>query len=414
MAAADSLFILADDLSGAADCAMGAAKAGLRSVVLFDPAGAADAQVVAVDSDSRYRPPAQAREINTRLWRSRSAPGRLFYKKIDSTLRGNFAAEIAALTDAGVAIVAPAFPPAGRTTLGGRVFVNGVPLEATEIWKNERMRGAADIVAMLRAEGVNAVSVPLQRVRGDLATELRRHVAGGAVQAIVCDAQEDSDLAAVARASVGLPVYWVGSAGLAAHLPGAAGLVGNAAAPVPPVDGAIVTVVGSLSAVARQQARKLEAEADLAVFEPAPALLRAGANGAQWRPLADAVGRALADGRDVLIRTGTAGDDDLAQGHALCEALGHLLLPLASRIGALIATGGETARALLPAFGAHSLQLLREIEPGVPLSATLGARRLPVVTKAGAFGSPDALLEAHRELARIRAASAATTRQTTP
>jgi 4-hydroxythreonine-4-phosphate dehydrogenase len=82
-----------------------------------------------------------------------------------------------------------------------------------------------------------------------------------------------------------------------------------------------------------------------------------------------------------------------------------LLLPLAPQIGALVVTGGETARALLPAFGTHSLQLLQEVEPGVPLSVSIGTRSLPVVTKAGAFGSPDALLNAHRMLARLRAST---------
>jgi 4-hydroxythreonine-4-phosphate dehydrogenase len=46
--------------------------------------------------------------------------------------------------------------------------------------------------------------------------------------------------------------------------------------------------------------------------------------------------------------------------------------------------------------------MLREIEPGVPLSVALGPRPLSVVTKAGAFGSPAALLGAYRELAGIR------------
>ncbi len=130
---ADSMFILADDLSGAADCAVGGAKAGLKSIVLLDPSITEPAQVIAVDADSRDRTPDESRAINVALWRSHSAAGRLFYKKIDSTLRGNFATDASALVGAGVAIVAPAFPEAGRTTRAGRVFVNGVPLEQTEI-----------------------------------------------------------------------------------------------------------------------------------------------------------------------------------------------------------------------------------------------------------------------------------------
>lgn len=56
-------------------------------------------------------------------------------KKIDSTLRGNIGAEIEALMKAcGItgAVVAPAFPQAGRTTVAGECWVNGVRITETE------------------------------------------------------------------------------------------------------------------------------------------------------------------------------------------------------------------------------------------------------------------------------------------
>jgi 4-hydroxythreonine-4-phosphate dehydrogenase len=61
------------------------------------------------------------------------------------------------------------------------------------------------------------------------------------------------------------------------------------------------------------------------------------------------------------------------------------------RAGTLVATGGETARAVLTAAGVDRLTVLGETAPGVVRShvAPLG---LDVVTKAGAFGDPDALL----------------------
>jgi D-threonate/D-erythronate kinase len=404
---ADSMFILADDLSGAADCAVGGAKAGLKSIVLLDRSATEPAQIIAVDADSRYRTPEESRAISMALWRAHSARGRLFYKKIDSTLRGNVAADVSALVGAGVAIVAPAFPKGGRTTRAGRVFVKGVPLERTEIWSNEPVRGEAELVAMLRAEGVPAVNVPLETVRGDLRRELARLVSAGQVLAVVCDAEEDDDLAAIAGASVGLPVYWVGSAGLAAHLPRAAGLEGHASQPRLAIAGPILTVVGSLSAVSRRQAAVLERHAPLSVFAPTPEALRTGESHPLWQSLRDEVGQALSAGQDVMIRTGVEGHDDLAGGRVLCESLARLLAAVAPHVGALVATGGETARALLTAFGEWALQPLREIEPGIPLSLALGRRSIPVITKAGAFGSPAALVGCHRELAAIRRGDAA-------
>ena len=118
-----SILIIADDLSGAADCAIGFACAGMQTVVTLDPLhDKADAQVIAADTDTRRLSPAQAAERTVAAYKALQRPGQRLYKKIDSTLRGNWAAEVAALQPlAGLAIVAPAFPATGRTLRGGRV-----------------------------------------------------------------------------------------------------------------------------------------------------------------------------------------------------------------------------------------------------------------------------------------------------
>ncbi|MFP3560373.1 nucleotide-binding domain containing protein, partial [Paraburkholderia sp. SIMBA_049] len=65
-----------------------------------------------------------------------------------------------------------------------------------------------------------------------------------------------------------------------------------------------------------------------------------------------------------------------------------------------IATGGETARALLAAAGASALRVVDEIEDGMPLlECRLHGKTLPVVTKAGGFGQPGSIHHAWRRLA---------------
>ena len=86
----------------------------------------------------------------------------------------------------------------------------------------------------------------------------------------------------------------------------------------------------------------------------------------------------------------------------LCAAVLPRMLSRLKEEGYAVADIPETARALLPAFGASALQLVSEIEPGVPLSIAIGRRALPVVTKAGAFGSPEALLRCYSALAKAR------------
>ena len=95
-------------------------------------------------------------------------------------------------------------------------------------------------------------------------------------------------------------------------------------------------------------------------------------------------------------------DADLAHGAVLARQLALLLRPAAAGIGALFATGGETALALLDALGVNSIRMLDEIEPGVPLGVTRGAINVPVITKAGAFGDAGTLLRCLSHLRRQR------------
>lgn len=405
------VLVVADDLSGAADCGIAFAASGLSTVVMLSDAPAAvAADVLAVDANSRRLPPEEAAAVNARLVQRHLAGRKLLCKKINSTLRGNVGAEVAAVIPlAGLAIVAPAFPDTGRTTRGGRVYVNGVPLEATEIWQREKLVGVADIAAILARAGVRPARAALDLVRGDTA-HLRRtldRVAAEGATAVVCDAETEQDLAAIAEASARLTrkVFWVGSAGLARHLPAAAGLV---AAPLPPIaahpHGPVLVVVGSLSAVSRAQAGRLAAEPGVTTLTVTPEALRHGPGHRAWQAAGAALAAALDRGADVLLTIGVGETVDLAEGWRLCTALGRLVVPSASRLGSLVCTGGDTARALLSALGAVGLRLVREIEPGVVLSTVEGGRPLPVVTKAGAFGGPETLIRCR---AALRAAHAA-------
>lgn len=113
--------IVADDLTGA--CDTGAAFPG-AVVVLREPAP--DAQVLVYSTDSRGMSPGDAAHAVRALW-DRLPPADLTYKKIDSMLRGNVGAELAAV-GAGPAVICPAFPEQGRTVRAGIAYPSGVDL----------------------------------------------------------------------------------------------------------------------------------------------------------------------------------------------------------------------------------------------------------------------------------------------
>jgi uncharacterized protein YgbK (DUF1537 family) len=57
-----------------------------------------------------------------------------------------------------------------------------------------------------------------------------------------------------------------------------------------------------------------------------------------------------------------------------------------------VLTGGTTALAVAGALGATELRLHGEVVAGLPLGElVMGPHRVPVVTKSGGFGAPDAL-----------------------
>src|SRR3954453_8360219 len=129
--------VVGDDLTGAADGGVQLARAGYRTAVAFHgapvPGDGAGLDAVVLDTDSRALAPDPARaRVRDAVRGVATAP--IVLKKIDSPLRGHVGAEVAAALDASgrrVAVVAPAFPAAGRTTEGGVPLLDGEPVHRT-------------------------------------------------------------------------------------------------------------------------------------------------------------------------------------------------------------------------------------------------------------------------------------------
>jgi 4-hydroxythreonine-4-phosphate dehydrogenase len=404
------ILIIADDLTGAADSAIACASAGLDTIVALKNLQEMDADVVAIDADTRCLSPAKAAERISGLLRQHPRfQDVAIFKKVDSTLRGNVGAELASMLkvrrefdpqkNPTVIVLAPAFPATGRTTSGGCQLVKGRPLEETEIWRREGRRGTSHIPTMLQDAGLRSVLLDLQTVRSrdqNLRATLKNRAAGADV--LVCDAETDKDLATIARAAsaLGPKTIWAGSAGLACWLPKTVTRISMPAIVHQPLAsdamaaGPTLFVVGSPSAASRKQAQVLGASSTLVAI-PASDLL-AGIKSARWKEHATAIHEALTGGNDVVVTLGEEEKIDATSSREVSSALAQITKPCAEIVGALVITGGETARSLLETWGITHLHLVREIETGVPLSIVENwKRRLPIVTKAGDFGNPQTL-----------------------
>jgi uncharacterized protein YgbK (DUF1537 family) len=80
------------------------------------------------------------------------------------------------------------------------------------------------------------------------------------------------------------------------------------------------------------------------------------------------------------------------------ELLAAIVVDLAGRgaIRGLVLTGGDVAAGVLTGLGATEISLCGEVEPAIPWGVVRSPLLpgVPVVTKAGSFGTPDALLRA--------------------
>jgi 4-hydroxythreonine-4-phosphate dehydrogenase len=403
------LLIIADDLSGAADCGIACAGHGLNTVVVLgDDVEDIDAEVLSVDGDTRRLRPSEAEAKTIGLVNKYVRHNELLlFKKLDSTLRGNIGAELSAMLGALrsgpwrseriVTVFAPAFPATGRTTTNGRQLVRGIPLEETEIWRRHGMTGEADISRMLRTAGMRFAHLPLDLIRsgnrslGEAMIELAKNA-----DVLICDAETDEDLRGIANASfaLGRGTVWVGSAGLARHLPQAAGLDRSLRhlSEQPLASGPTLFVIGSLSGVSQEQVKVLSTAPDVISIVLPPEILLTGSQSPGWRKLDLKLQKALETGRDAVVSLAMESPIEMEKGPLLSAALARFIVPHADRAGALVASGGETARSVLEAWGVTGLRLVGELEAGLPFSVTeKWKRQLPVLTKAGDFGSPRTL-----------------------
>jgi 4-hydroxythreonine-4-phosphate dehydrogenase len=411
------IVIIADDLTGAADCGV---ACGAGAVVLLEkPAGSMpDAAVLAVDADTRSmaaEPAARAIADLVTEFASRhdSEAGDhrpiLLFKKVDSTLRGNVGAELAAALEARrsqaspgeriVALFAPASPAHGRTTVRGRQTVHGHFLENADLWPDQSVRPRSDLAGILRESGLSCANIGLEVVcAGARALETTMVGLASEVDVLVCDAQTDADLEAIATAAAVLDpkTVWCGSAGLARHIPRGAGfaLFPHESDPAPVlIAGPTLFVVGSQAHASLAQARALAVAPDISAVVIPHAALLSTEPAAALQEYARIISASLQRGMDVLVQLDGAERCAAEDAPRLAASLARLIAPCADHAGALVATGGESARSILDAWGIQRLRLLGEVEPGLPWSVAEGWRRpLIILTKAGGFGTPGTLM----------------------
>nr|WP_162990636.1 four-carbon acid sugar kinase family protein [Maliibacterium massiliense] len=355
------LAMVADDFTGALDAGVQCAKAGLSCVMQVLPADgsllvmpkSSDVSVWVIDTESRHLEQREA------MWRVRTATtlaqawgADVFFKKIDSALRGNCAAEIAAMAQVcGANVhVAPAYPALRRITQNGHQYIEGLPVEQSAF--------ARDVRCPVR-EG-----------------NLRDMLLQFGIPYTFYDACSQADMTRNAQIiqSRGAQVL-AGCAGLAMYLPDMLDEAPRRAILPPPASAAPLLVVGgSMHPHSRAQLQACQV-AGWPCVDVDDAL-----------PPIDALLRQMRQEGVLVLRTPDAPMGQPAPEQALAQIAAGILERMPH--SPVFVFGGDTACALHRKLGGGSITPIMEICDGVPVSY-LGSRLL--VTKAGGFDGRDIL-----------------------
>jgi uncharacterized protein YgbK (DUF1537 family) len=312
---------------------------------------------------------------------------RFLYKKTDSTLRGNIAAEFSALLrvfpDMPL-IYAPAYPGLGRTVRAGRLYIDGIPLTDSPFSRDRLNPSRQDSIVSMLESGMEV------SVRGISPGGLETCLAQGDATVWVCDSETDADLEVVGRAVAewGHPCMVAGTGAFARiwaeRLP-----VVRRAQTGSALGGPFLVVNGSLHPASLAQ-----------VERSAEPVFRMGAESAADARCAKALAKAVGRGGWAVLSTTPAIEIRAQEAAARLADIAAAVVQNAP-VGTLIIFGGDTTKAVLGKLHVDSVEPMGEMLAGVPSARmAAGERAMGLVTKAGGFGASDALADIRRVLER--------------
>ncbi|RWP32021.1 four-carbon acid sugar kinase family protein [Mesorhizobium sp.] len=364
--------IVADDLTSATDGAAAFLARGYPPVIKRQVDGAESGAVTSIDTNSRTSDISQARKATADAV-SALSNARLLFKTIDSTLRGHIRVEVAAAFRASGRsrlVIAPAFPAAGRLTVGGIQTVNGIPVSQSVYGRDPVHPAGTSHIANLVDPSLGRPIILAPDRTGDAATNASILILDACSQGVL-----NRQVASIPDPET---VLWVGSPGLAIALASLLPAVPDGRPVTGKAAGRVVIVAGSANPVTRTQRQALRVQGVPVVGD-----------------LADAPG----DARVICLRAPLQRQENASA--VTTNLAGQAAAAVARHdYDAVIATGGETMAAILDRLGINGFLLTRELEPGFPVGRAERADGTPltIAMKAGGFGSPSTLLDAARDL----------------
>lgn len=430
------LAVIADDLTGANDTGVQFAKNGLNTTVLFSdtqlqPTHLSE-DVIVLNSDSRALNSEIAYDVvfNISTQLEKLGASRIF-KKIDSTMRGNIGAEIDAVMDVfkyRTAFLVPAFPKSNRVTIEGKHYVNGVLLEESEIANDPACPVKESYLPkLLQGQSKRQVSLisinDVRKGKSHLSEKMSTFASDEASRIIIVDATTDEELKTIVQAATILQenVMWVGSAGIAYHLFD----TGQVKEPLRKTQDSerlpVLVVAGSVNSMTHKQIQVLKEKNNVEEIVIFPEEFFFEDRRKLEIERIVKMGQALLEKGDLVVTTNREretinrvkelqrqlGLSNFELGNTIAQSMGEIagqLIESRNICGAIL-TGGDIAGATCKVLNGEGIRVIGEVEAGIPYGKLFGSKfdGMPLVTKAGAFGTEQALAKALQTITEVNA-----------
>ena len=401
------LLIVADDFTGALDTGIQLAKQGVSTRVFLDAkAWELQEEAVVINTSSRHLSPGEAKKtVFETVKKAKDEGVAYFYKKTDSALRGNIAAEFEGMLEACRAAricFVPAYPALGRLTKNGVHYVDGVKV-------SESVYGS-DPFEPVRESDISK----LIQTRKNLSAAIKppATMPGGQERVLVYDCQTEQDLEQTAKLfkQSGETVF-AGCAGFAAYI-GSIVDFGIKKTCFPKLQEGLLVASASVNPVAITQLNYAETAGFSAVTLTAEQKTAENPGSISgFSELVSSIKSDFAASGRILIRSVSHTESFI---HPVGIDADLLRSRIADNMGALIAVlikeidtnfliiGGDLLSSTLSRLNVNSVVPAAESSPGVvAFEAEISGKKRTIFSKSGGFGKMGEIIKTEQYIMEV-------------
>lgn len=412
------LLMIADDFTGALDAGVQFAKKGfVTRVLVYSEEGLGQTEnvdVLVVDAETRHKSPGEAYQIVYKIAKPALEAGVSYlFKKTDSALRGNIGTELTAVLDASgekLLHFIPAFPRMNRITVGGRHYIEGVPVDESVFGQDPfEPVTTADIPQLIGQQCDTRVETVS---RGKILTKAAEKTIA------VYDCETDEEMKAIAAGLDRKKSFRLiaGCAGFAEIVPKILGWQ-ETSQEAPALPEHFLVVCGSVNPITVKQLDYAEHHGFVRIqLTPEQKLTRGYFASDTGNAFLDRIWEICNQNKKVIIDTNDLIGTNATESYAkklgisleevrvrIASALGEIVENMVERglDSSMLMTGGDTLFGCIQLMEDAELTPVGEFETGIVLSELVSKKnRTHVFTKSGGFGEETLLIDMAKKICK--------------